>query len=187
MKKSLFAALIASSLCLPAFAADNGFYIGGSVGRSDYGVGAGDIGMTAGSVDDTDTGYKVFAGYNFTRNFGIEAAYVDLGDLTFSGNVGATPVSGSADVQGFNISAVLTAPIDDRFSVFGKLGAFVWDADFAANSAAVRWTGSGSSTDFSAGLGAAYSFNKNLSLRAEYEYFDDVDANLWTVGLAYKF
>lgn len=183
MKKSVLAAILASSISLPVIAADTGFYVGGSVGRSDYGVGPGDLGMTSGTVDDTDTAYKVFGGYNFTRNFGVEAAYVDLGDLTFSGNVGATPVSGSADVEGFNISAVLTAPINERFSVFGKLGAFVWDGDFSANSTAVSWSGSDSGTDFSAGLGASYSFNKNLSLRAEYEYFDDVDTNLWTVGV----
>lgn len=187
MNKRVLAAILASSISLPVIAADTGFYVGASAGRSDYGVGTGDLGLTAGSVDDKDTAYKVFGGYNFTRNFGIEAAYVDLGDVTFSGNVGATPVSGSADVQGFNISAVLTAPINDRFAVFGKLGAFVWDGDFNASSPAVRWSGSDSSTDFSAGLGASYSFNKNVSLRAEYEYFDDVDANLWTVGVAYKF
>lgn len=186
MKKSSIAILLAGLLSAPAFA-DRGFYVGASAGRSDFGVGAGDLGLTTGSADDSDTAYKIFGGYNFNKNIGVELAYVDLGEVSFNGTVGATPVNGKIDTQGFNISAVFTAPINDRFSIFGKVGAFAWDADFAASSAAVRATASGSSTDFSAGLGAAYNFNKNLSVRTEYEYFDDVDANLWTVGLAYKF
>lgn len=138
-------------------------------------------------MDDTDTAYKIFGGYNFNKNIGLELAYVDLGEVSFNGTIGGTAVTGSVDTQGFNISAVFTAPINDRFSIFGKVGAFTWDSDFTASSAAVRATASDSSTDFSAGTGAAYNFNKNLSVRTEYEYFDDVDASLWTVGLAYKF
>lgn len=187
MRKGSIAVLLAGLLSASAFAADNGFYIGAGVGGAKYDLGAGDLGLTTGNVDDTDTGYKIFGGYNFNKNIGLELAYVDLGDVSFNGTVGATAVNGGGDTQGFNISAVFTAPINDRFSIFGKVGAFAWDADFNANSAAVRATGSGSGTDFSAGLGAAYHLNRNVSLRTEYECFDDVDASLWTVGVAYKF
>ena len=90
-----------------------------------------------GSCDDNDNGWKIFAGYQFTPNWGIEGAYVDLGEFTanytLQGDalVDSVPVSvfgtahGKATVDGFSLALTGTAPYSDNFAVFAKSYNFV--------------------------------------------------------------
>ena len=72
-----------------AFAADEkGWYLGAGYGQSEAAVdkakinGAyvtGSYTSASTTADETDTGWKLFGGYQFTRNWAVELAYVDLG------------------------------------------------------------------------------------------------------------
>src|SRR5688572_33463368 len=68
-------------------------YAGFSVGQADV-----DESMVipalidpGGNVDGKDGAFKLFGGYQFNRNFALEAAFVDLGDGCYSGNFTGTP------------------------------------------------------------------------------------------------
>src|SRR5947207_424512 len=94
MKRFLFVVtLCAGAAPIAVSAAENsGWYIGGSVGQStsDYSSSRArsDFGYAAGvNVDNADTGWKLFSGYRFNPNLGIEFGFVDLGVTRLSGRV----------------------------------------------------------------------------------------------------
>jgi OOP family OmpA-OmpF porin len=175
---------------LSAAAASAQGYLGFGVGKSDYDRGnvVPDL-ITAGSVDGDATGFKLYGGYRFHPNFALEMAYVDLGKAGYSGNFLGAPVSGgSLETWGFNFSLVGIVPLNPGFEVFGKVGAFAWEARARDTTAGFPFSATVTDWDISFGLGLAYNVTSHLSLRAEWERFravDDID--LLTLGLAYRF
>ena len=102
-------AMIAAALVLAASQASAQAYLGGSVGQSDIDEQITTGLITGGSVDGKDNAFKIFGGYMFNRHFGIEGAYVDLGEVSYSGNFFGTPVTGGrVEVTGINISLGVT-------------------------------------------------------------------------------
>ena len=211
----LFATLLALGLA-PAVAPAAGplvpgWYIGGSGGwtSSDYSdsdlrsdlVNKG-YAITSVSVDDTDTGWKVFGGYQFNQNWAIETSWVDLGDVTST--VGGTIddaqvpalLSDAASNHGYlgegaTLAGVAIWPVTPQIAPFLKLGAFSWKADVDIKE---RTTGQSisrnrSGTDMMGGLGLRYTPTPNLEFRAEYEYYDiDPDAaGFFSLGIGYHF
>ena len=165
-------------------------FVGASIGQSDIDdeVTAGLI--TSGSVDSKDTAWKIFGGYMFNRHFGVEAAYVDLGSVSYSGNFGGVPVTGgNVDVSGINIAALGSFPINEQFSIFGKLGLFLWDVEASDTTGGVPFSASDDGSDISFGIGVAYNFTRNLGVRAEFEIFktDEADAQLISIGVQWRF
>jgi hypothetical protein len=118
-----------SALCLvsgPAVATEPGFYAGVGVGEASYSDIeelnnlCTDYGITC-TVDDKDTAYKVFAGYQFNNFIALEAGWVDLGTITAEASVGG-PATIEADVAGVALNIVPQIPIGDLGAVFGKAG-----------------------------------------------------------------
>jgi OOP family OmpA-OmpF porin len=154
------------------------------------------------SIDDNDTGWKVFGGYEFTPNWAIEAAYVDLGEITTEFSATLAPddlpqfVSDAAAIHpymasGFALTGVGKFDISQTVVVFGKIGLFNWDAE-----GNVKETGSGqlvklddSGTNLVYGLGISYEVSPQFGIRAEWESYDvDWDKiNLFSVGVEYRF
>jgi OOP family OmpA-OmpF porin len=175
----------------PALAQDSGFFVGGSFGQADI-----DEEITqnlidaGGNVDGKDTAWKIFGGYMFNRNFGVELAYIDAGELSYSGTFLGVPVSnGKVELTAFNLAAIGVLPINEQFSVFGKVGLFKWEAEFSDTVGGIPDSGDDDGTDVSFGIGVSYNFSKNFGVRAEYELFktDDADASLISVGVVWKF
>lgn len=205
MNKSVLLLTLSAALGIAsAHAADTGFYVGGSVGQSkisDWDGSAFDAAFASAgatsttSTDDTDTGWKLFAGYRFMKYLAVEAAYTDFGEAT-AHSVITAPSAGTVDVTAevtsWTISALGILPLGDNFSLFARAGANFWDADLSATG-----TGSGSTavstsddgTDWVWGVGAAYSFTPNLGVRAEWERYDldGSDIELLSVGLSWNF
>ncbi len=216
------ASIIAMLACAaPALAGD--FYIYGSVGQSDLGLEKGNLdgflnkGLTnagatslssSSSVDNTDTGYKLGVGYQVTPNVAVEGGYVDLGKTKYSYNATATQgtatATGEVKISGVNLSVVGILPVGSDFNLFGKVGVLVGQAKasyggsvnapgLGAWGASTGGTKNQSATTY--GIGASYNLTKEVSLRAEYEWFDikgipatgDPDAKLFSLGVAYKF
>lgn len=185
------ALLVLSGMLAGHQAAAQGFYIGGSVGQSDFDDGNAipDL-ITSGTVDGTDTGFKLFGGYQFNQNFGLELAWVDLGKASYSGTFQGIPVTGGTiETYGLNISAVGTLPLGSSgFSLFGKAGFYSWEAKANDTTGGLPFSGKQDGSDLSYGIGASYDFTKNLGIRAEWERFKAVDnIDLLSVGVVYKF
>lgn len=159
----------------PAFA--EGLSVGGSVGSSHWqGDGVGGI-----ASDDSDTGYKLYLGWGFTPNFGLEAGYVDLGE--FHGPLG------SLKADGAYLDAVGTLPLGLGFSGLGRVGVF----NGRLRSDRLGLGDSDRGSNWKVGLGVQYDFNPKVSLRGEWERyrFDALDtrddADLYSIGLNYRF
>ena len=165
-------------------------YVGGSIGQSDIDEEITTGLITSGPVDGKDNAFKIFGGYMFNRHFGIEGAYVDLGEVSYSGDFFGTPVTGGrVELTGFNVSAVGSYPVNEQFSVFGKVGLFLWDAEANDTTGGAPFSAKQDGTDLSFGVGVGYHFTRNLGVRAEWEMFktDDADATLLSVGLLWRF
>ncbi|MDN2715614.1 porin [Janthinobacterium sp. SUN120] len=187
MKKQLFAAVVSAALAFPLFAQAEGFYAGANVGRSELKLNV----DGQGSEKDHKTGYKAYAGYDFTPNFGAEAGYVNFGKVKLYGEDASANLESSA----FYVAATGTLPLNEQFSLFGKAGVTQNRAKPSNNKDFFDFDGSKNKTAAVFGIGAAYHFDKKLSLVAEYENFGKVfsvdggnmKADLLSIGLRYKF
>ncbi len=200
MKKAALAGILLAALAAPAFASD--FYGVGSIGASHFDVSKNDIDNVlrssgfsgfSSSLKQNGFGYKAQLGYQVNKYFAVEGGYVDLGEAKYS--VSGPGLGGDLKLKasGANIAALGIYPIDDTFSVFGKLG--VIDAKTKLEGNGVSDSTTKAKLNF--GVGASYALAKDLALRAEIEQFnklgDDnttgkkVNVNLYSVGVAYRF
>jgi len=183
--------LLLSSIC-NAQDVDRGFYAGIGAGHSDQKDACDDI---SGSCDETDLGWKIFGGYQFNSNFSAEAGYVDLGETDADTVISGISISAEAEVTGFFLAGIAAWPINDSFSIYGKLGAIYWDVDTKASGGGISVSEDESGTDFLFGIGAQYNFTNNFGVRAEWERFNDVgnsdtdesDIDLISASLVYGF
>lgn len=161
---------------------DSGLYLGASLGSAavDYSDGDNDV-----EFDDTDTGYKVFAGYNFGLipflNLAVEGGYIDLGSV--EGEI-ANITGNKIDANGwtaYGVGGFDFGPI----GLFAKAGYFAWDSDIKTNFGGDE---SESGTDPAFGLGAKIQLG-SIAVRAEYEMFDldEVDIDYASVGVSFTF
>lgn len=189
MKKIAIAALLSAVAAAPAFAADEGFYAGLTLGRSSTSNPYNGATMTKSS----DTVLGVLGGYQFTRNWGAEAFYTGAGK--FSTVQGANSSSGKTDVWG--IDAVGTLPVTDTFSMFGKLG--YASAKTSASSTALTLAGAtrGAATY---GLGLQYNASSAVDVRLGWDRYgaatvggniagvkDNFNSNVYSLGAVVKF
>lgn len=149
--------------------------------------------------DDRATGYKVFGGYQFNKNFSLEGGYFDLGKFGYTANtVPAGTLNGSSKVRGLNLDLVGTLPITDKFSAFARIGLNYADVrDSFSSTGAVRVLDPNPSkreANYKFGVGAQYAFTEALAMRVEAERYrinDAVgnrgDVDLISVGLVYRF
>jgi OOP family OmpA-OmpF porin len=207
------------ALCGAAFAQDEGPYVGAGAGQSKV-KDPGSCSDLAGlfnpgyscSITDTDTGWKVFGGYQANRNVALELSYVDLGasKLSASGIANLAPlpptpatVSGKITATGFSFDVILSAPITEAFSVSARAGLFAWTLKTSVSatasngittaSASQNDSTSGNSFDF--GIGARYDFSRNVGVRVEFQRFTNVgddntgksDVDLISASLIYVF
>jgi OOP family OmpA-OmpF porin len=163
----------------PAFAVDNGIYLGASVGQSGVEVDESFEGENF-SFDADSTGFKVIAGWRFLDWLAVEGNYVDLG----SGDDTIAGTKVEADIDGLSVSAVGFLPVGP-VDLFARVGAINWDAKISALGESVSDDG----TDLTYGVGAQFRV-WSLSIRAEYEQFD-VDAadtvDMISLGVTWTF
>ncbi|OIQ92505.1 outer membrane protein A precursor [mine drainage metagenome] len=198
-------AAIASSY---AAADDTGWYGGANIGQSratidDARITSGLLGSgfstTSIADDKRDTGYKIFGGYQFNRNFAVEGGYFDLGRFGFTATtVPAGTLFGNIKLRGLNLDLVGTVPITEKFSAFGRVGVDYAQArdNFTGNGAVSVLNSSPSKrdTNLKFGLGLQYAFTPTLDMRLEAERYrinDAVgnkgDVDLVSLGLVYRF
>jgi OOP family OmpA-OmpF porin len=205
--KSLFALSAFTFAASSAMAGD--WYAVGSIGQAkvkDFNQseldaelrGLGVTGLTS-SLDDSDTAFKLHAGYQFNRNFALEGGYLNLGKANYSARFTGGTASAELKTDGWSLSAVGILPLNEQFSLFGKLGAAynTVKVNIAATGPGGNAAVSDKDSDVGAvyGLGASYNLTKQIALRAEYEVYDKIGGNetgkskvdVWSLGIAYKF
>src|SRR5262245_52548906 len=150
LRQSLLASLLVATAAIPAVAsaADNGFYLGGSLGRATTEVSEDDLGL---SFDGHDTGFKIIASFRPLDFLGFELNYVDLG--TIDDSVGGIDVKAdTTGIDGF-VVGFLPIPLVD---LFAKVGAVNWDSKVSASG--LGEVGKGDGTDFAYGVGVQARF-----------------------------
>lgn len=212
MKKKIVIATFAVlglGVAAPSYAQ---WYVGASVGRShitfDNAALADqflDLGFTSATTISSTrgTGYRAFGGYQLQKYVAAEVAYIDAG--RFQSHSEVTPagvLTGSTKIDGVEVAAVGTLPIGDRFSIFGRVGAFAADTrtSYMGQGSVSTVTGGDiqerRQTRLSYGAGASYNIDRNVSVRADWSRYtklgDDftggkTDVNLYAIGVVYKF
>ncbi len=181
MKKSVasvaFFSAFGAGISAPAMAApdatDAGFFVSAQAGRSRFDIGNDGLGNNFGKKNATVGGVGV--GYAFNPTVAVELSYNDYGKVNFGG------VDGKAKSTQF--SALLSAPIANEFSVYGRLGAASTDrkvAGFGGNS-------SDKKTEAVYGVGFGYNFAKNIKGTVEYQKLDDSKVEALVAGVKFGF
>jgi OOP family OmpA-OmpF porin len=175
-KAILFAAALLALPVLPAVAADNGFYLGGSIGQANLKIDDLTNGISTADFDADDTAFKLIAGMRPLDWLGLEAAYVNFGKPEDT-VLGEKLKADGDGITAFAVGFLATGPVD----LFAKVGLISWDSKISGSF-------DDSGTDFAYGAGAQFRV-LGLSIRAEYEKFDisDVDLDMISVGLTYTF
>ena len=182
-----------------------GFYLGANFGATSADSGdaadelrndlvASGFGSASASVDESDTGYKIFAGYQFNRNFALEGYYAHLGtyELRASTTGPVVNANGELEVKGFGVDAVAILPFNNVLSGLARVGLFRWDTDSRVSAVGPGGTAGGSDsddgTDVKFGVGVEWKLAPKLRLRGELEYYSFDDAiSMLSVGLLYRF
>lgn len=206
-------ALALGSVSVFAQSNPEGWYLGGNLGKTDSDMDDANTtkdllgtGYDITSLDDdkTDTGYKLFGGYQFNRYLALEGGYFDLGEASFTANAVPTGTGlpgtfgGTTQVKGYFLDLVGSVHFNDKLSAFARVG---------ANHARPeeRFTGTGSvpltsysssewDTNIKYGIGLQYAFTPSWALRLEGERYriqDGVanrdDISFISLGLVYFF
>ena len=179
----LATAILAGSACVssvPAAAqtAMSGFYVGGGFGQSKAKDWCGGDGFD--SCDDKDKAWKIFGGYQITRNIAAEIGYSRLGKFTASFTDAVLGrLTDEAKVAAWEASALLGAPLVDRLGIFGRLGVYRGTVkettDFAGDF-------SHDNTNFTFGLGLSYDIIPQLAVRGEWQRYYQVGGGETALG-----
>jgi OmpA-OmpF porin, OOP family len=202
MKKQLITFLASGILCLATMQSQADSYFGVSGGVTDIDTGVTALTGTA-SLDETDSGFKVFYGFKIKPQIAIEFHYANLGEATLSGNNGdnfslenttyvftANNATIKSEADSFGVSGVYSFVEKGTFVPFVKLGLHRWSVDYtetASNLSAATVSDDG--FDISLGLGADINLSDSFAIRVEYESFDldGTDVTFGSIGANFKF
>ena len=185
---ALGVALLVPALAFAQPTRGPGAYIGAGIGQSTM-IDA-DTTFLGVTTDNTDSAVKIYWGYMFNPNVGIELGFIDFGSF-----LGSSPTE-EWSATSFNFSLVGVLPIPNQysnFSLLGKVGANSWNVD---DNVVPFGTVSTSGTNLSYGVGAQLDFNPDVSANIQWERFNNVgdpgitgrsDLRLVTMNLVYHF
>jgi OOP family OmpA-OmpF porin len=167
----------------------NSYYFGLGAGQSHSQLNEADttsslLGSSRGSSitgnEQQDTAYKIFGGYQFNRNIGLELGYFNLGKFSYNAAAPGGRLNGTYEVEGLNLDLVGTLPLSERFSAFGRLGAQYANTRDSFNGIGTLTPSSNSAskrdTNLKVGLGLQYAFSPSVLLRGEAERYRINDA-----------
>jgi len=193
MKHAIVAAmaLVGTSTALAASPDDNsrGFYLGGGVGNFNLKIDRfSQIDNAIGRLDDSDTGWKILAGYRFNPYLSLEGAYVDFGRPSDTFDTAGSRGDFSAHLSGFSPQLIGTMPLGP-VELSAKVGVYFTNIDLKADVDNLKELGFSSHSneqDFMYGVGVGATFLQRLNAKLEYEWIDigggDRGNSLWATG-----
>lgn len=203
--------LVMSSLPASAFADDSGWYLDADLGRASY-SGLQDLGGPFGqyyhTVDTPFTGsytshhsaYGFTVGYQANRYFGMEAGYLDLGEVEIKGVVTFPPilplerlVDDTVKVHGFLVDATARYPIAYDWSLYARAGEFLSHVAYEQGPSNSGPTAN--STKFTYGAGVVWKATEHIGFRLGWDRFSNLGdmnstgefgLNLLSLGVVYS-
>jgi OOP family OmpA-OmpF porin len=175
MKKIAIAIMLSAFVAAPAVAAD--LYAGVKLGSVNYGYG---------NVTNNDQiGFGLLGGFAFNENFAVEAEYTSLG--------GFDSPQGTIKGSSFGVSGIGSVPLNQQFSLFGKLGiasTSLKDSPKPGYVGVYTYNYSG----LTVGVGGQYNVSPVVGIRVGFDWYkvgDSVSgtssANMMYVGGVFKF
>ncbi len=170
------AALAALAMQTQAQAADSssakdttGPYVGAAFGPA---FGNREIDDSQSSNDEgLGRGSKLFGGYQFNTNFGVQAGYVRLRGLNQNTGSGAALVDQKVNGRSVYLAGTGRLPLGASFALTGKLGVASNKVSSARPATAATGALLGSKTSLLVGSGAEYVLNQQLSFAVELESY----------------
>jgi hypothetical protein len=162
------------------------------------------IDAKASTSGDIRTAWQAYLTYQFLPSWGIELAYVNLGEasITFEGidqsiedileKIGD---SHPRSAQGVKLAATYRFELNKNLQLQSKLGAFFWDTEYTF-SGTDPLTGQFSSrtvtidgTDVSFGLGLVHKLTNEISAHLDWDFYslDKEFVNTFGFGVSYMF
>lgn len=193
--------LLASSSLAQTSADKNPFYLGLSGGQTKIDTGVTRLTGTA-TLDEKDTGYKIFGGLKIDSIWGAELQYVDFGKASLKGNTGdqfnyqgtqyeftANNAEISLKAKSYGVAMLAGYDVSKVFRPFAKVGLHHWKSTESATSSAGNASLSNSGTDLFYGVGVQFSFTDRVAARLEAEQykFDSDKVQLISAGLTVSF
>lgn len=150
-----------------------GIFVGGGIGY--YRVDEQDFFGPGDDLDDDQVSFKVYAGGDLLPWLGVEAGYVNFGEIGGSG--------ASLDADGWSVAAIAQLPIGN-FAPYAKAGHLWWDTD--SDSASF---GNPDGHDWFGGLGLRFALTQAIDMRLEYERYEvaDADVDMGSLNLQLQF
>ncbi len=204
---TVVAAAIAGSGLARAQPAAEGWYTGFGLAQAKLGFRASDFAIgpagTTTTFDDSNLGYRFFAGYRLNSWFALEGGYDNLGHhrVRLANGAGIAQIDYRADA--LRVAGVGSFALGDTgFSAFGKVGFGLSRVrENTANLPSVAGRADLAARDWRMspvlGAGLQVRLPRGLALRAEYEQYVEVGdaplptgrarAGLWSLSLMYLF
>lgn len=156
----------------------------------------GDLGYAGLLTGARDDGRQLKLGYQYSRYFTVQGQFLDFGRSPGASFSMSDAYTGPRRT-GFGVDTIGTLPLTNRFSFYGRFGAFRGDARpvFGTTLPALIGDTSRNGTRLRYGLGLRYDFSKAFGVRAEFERYStaggnmltDVDSEMLSVGLMWRF
>ena len=176
-------ALVAMTIAtLPATAlAENGFYLGGSVGSASL-----TEDFDGFEVDADSTAWRLVAGWQFSEFLSLEGGYHNFGRFEDSFALDGQPVDLRLKADGFTLGGTLSLPLTRTLSLYGRGGAFFWDGDADVNSITEARP---EDTNPYYGAGAKVALTERLDLIGDWTRYelDSTDSDVISLGLTIRF
>jgi OOP family OmpA-OmpF porin len=192
---AILGVLLAAALG-PAVAqeSERGIYIGGSVGFSQYQNACENARVPC---DEGDTAGRLFAGYQFNRNWSAEIGVGHFGEATGSGVVAGGGGTGSFSLKadGFDVTGIGTIPLSGGLGILARLGVYRARTTLdQQGSFFAPMHEAGTQSGWTYGAGLSYTLGR-FGLRAEWQRYDNIGANsvgtdeidLYTLGALFRF
>ncbi|HEU0219539.1 MAG TPA: outer membrane beta-barrel protein [Gallionella sp.] len=171
MKKIVAVALLCAVFTTPVFADDSSTSLGLRLGGNAAGFDA--------LSKSSDTSFGLLDGYRHNRNFAVGGKFTDLGQFST-----AAAVTDNSDTWG--LSAIGLLPLNNNFSLYGKLGAARTNASVSAVTGVRRTT-----TIY--GLGGQYNTTPRIGIRFGWDRYgmgvasQNADDDLYSLTAVFKF
>lgn len=121
------------------------------------------------ACDKSDTGFKVYGGYEVMPNLSVEVAYTDFGELKFDDGRG---------IEGFAVSAVAAYryAFTNELTGVGRLGL----GYFSQNGRGIQ--NEDDEVGLYAGLGLEYAINADFKVIGAFDLAKDGDVHIFGIG-----
>ena len=175
--------------------ANESAYLGFSYGNTEFE--SDDITPITAQMDSSDSGLKLFFGYDLSRRVSLEFAYVDFGESSLSGSSGDTfmfdgstyafihDTNWSAEVSAITVSTLYSfRPGNTGLAIQPRLGLAMWESESNYSNTIGTYSVNDDGANLFYGIGLMYKLTKLFSLKAEYKLYNfDSDVEMLGIGL----